>query len=379
MDVGLYIHIPFCRRKCGYCDFFSQPIRPELAEALVPALLHELRLTFDPSSMRMATIFIGGGTPTILPEPLLRKLLHETIDWVKPNEQVEFTVEANPETFHESTVELLCASGVNRLSLGVQSFHQPELDILDRTHDPEDVIRSVRLFREAGIPHLNLDLIFGIPGQTLTTWLDSLRRAIALAPDHVSCYGLTYESGTLLHRRRAAGSIRPVAEDAEADMYLKAIDRLDETGFARYEISNFAQPGAQCRHNIRYWHQEPVIGIGPSASSYLDGRRWKNVPDVQEYVRILSRNEKPVMEAERLSPRRRAGELAMLLLRTAGGIQSREFEEKTGFDPSSLFADTIQQHQRAGLLEMSGDGIRLAREGLLLADTVLADFMLIDE
>ncbi len=379
MDVGLYIHIPFCRRKCGYCDFFSQPIQPEPAEAFVHALLCELRLTFDPSFMRIATIFIGGGTPTILPEYVLRELLHGVIAWVRPDEQVEFTVEANPETVHESTVDLLCASGVNRLSLGVQSFHQPELGMLDRAHHPEDVIRSVRLLREMGIPHLNLDLIFGIPGQSLPDWLDNLRQVIVLVPDHLSCYGLTYEAGTPLHQRREAGLVRPVADEVEADMYLGAIDLLAEAGFAHYEISNFARPGGQCRHNLRYWHQEPVIGIGPSASGYLDGQRWKNVTDVREYLCMLSQNEKPVMEVECLSARRRAGELAMLLLRTTDGIHTREFEEKTGFDPRSLFADTIKQHQRVGLLEISESGIRLTREGLLLADTVLSDFMLADE
>ncbi len=378
MDVGLYIHIPFCRRKCGYCDFFSQPIRTELAEAFVPPLLNELHLVFDPSVMRITTIFIGGGTPTILPEPLLRNLLHEVVEWVRPDEQIEFTVEANPETVHETTIELLRACGVNRLSLGVQSLHQPELDILDRGHHPEDVIRSVRLSREAGIPHLNLDLIFGIPGQTLITWSDTLRQAIALAPDHVSCYGLTYEPATPLYYRRGVGLVQPVTEEAEADMYLMAIDQLAEAGFTRYEISNFARAGGQCRHNLRYWHQEPVIGIGPSASGYFEGQRWKNVTDVEEYVRILSQNEKPVMETECLSPCRRAGELAMLLLRTAEGIRCPEFEEKTGFDPFCLFADIIGQHQRAGLLEVSPEGIRLTRKGLLLADSVLSDFTVVD-
>lgn len=379
MDVGLYIHIPFCRRKCGYCDFYSRPYRPDLAEALVGALLSELRIVFDPSTMRVVTIFIGGGTPTSLPDDLLARILVELNAWVRPDATVEFTVEANPETVDETTVALLRARGVNRLSLGVQSFDRSELQVLDRGHRPEDVIRGVSLARGAGIPHLNLDLIFAIPGQSISTWRDSLRRAMELDPDHVSCYGLTYEPGTKLHSRREAGSVRPVAEDVEAEMYTAAVDLLAEGGFDRYEISNFARPGGRCRHNLRYWHQEPVIGVGPSASGYLGGQRWKNVTDVEEYVRMLGRKEKPVMEAERLSPYRRAGELAVLLLRTADGIHNREFEEKTGFDPLSLFADITGKHQRAGLMDVSPGGIRLTREGLLLADTVLADFTLVDD
>ncbi|NLX15246.1 MAG: radical SAM family heme chaperone HemW [Phycisphaerales bacterium] len=379
MDVGLYIHIPFCRRKCGYCDFVSQHIEPDLAEAFVHALLRELHTTFDPSTMRIVTVFIGGGTPTILPMDLLHRLLAGLVEWVRPDTHVEFTMEANPETVQETTIELLRVSGVNRLSLGVQSFHQTELEVLNRGHHPEDVIRSVSLARGAGMPHCNLDLIFGIPGQSLSTWQDNLRQAMGLNPDHLSCYGLTYEPGTNLHRQRESGAVRPVAEEVEAEMYLAAIDQLTEAGFARYEISNFARPEAQCLHNLRYWHQEPVIGLGPSAAGYLQGHRWKNVTDLREYIRMLNRNERPVMDVECLPPFRRAGELAMLMLRTAKGINRREFEEKTGFDPLCLFADITKQHQQVGLLDVSPDGICLTREGLLLADTVLADFMLIED
>ncbi|HOA74517.1 MAG TPA: radical SAM family heme chaperone HemW [Phycisphaerae bacterium] len=374
IDIGLYVHVPFCTSKCGYCDFYSHVGKPGAFAPLVDALLTELDAALQ-REVRVETIFVGGGTPTVLPVELLAKLLDRLGEIARRDGCVEFTVEANPATVDAAKADVLMAAGVNRVSMGAQSFNVRELAALDREHKPADVAASLEILRRSGLTRFNLDLIFGVPGQSLNSWLESLTTAVALGPEHLSCYGLTYEPGTPLQKRLQLGRISAVGDELESQMYLATRETLAAAGYRQYEISNYARPGLECRHNLRYWHNLPGIGIGPSAASYWQGRRWRNLPDTAEYVRRLNAGQSPAIDVEELSPRDRAGETAMLALRTIEGIDPDRFRRTTGFDPLELFADAIRSHVQAGLLVAEPHRIALTQHGLLLADMVMADFL----
>jgi oxygen-independent coproporphyrinogen-3 oxidase len=341
----------------------------------VEAVLSELELAVLRRSVRVDTIFIGGGTPTVLPLDLLERLLVALHRVARRDGCTEFTVEANPATIEPAKAELLKACGVDRVSLGAQSFDERELAVLDREHKPGDVPASLEILRRVSLTRYNLDLIFGIPGQALDNWLRSLRTAIELGPEHLSCYGLTYEPGTPLKRRVGLGRVTPVGEELESEMYLAAMDTLSAHGYCQYEISNYARPGLECRHNLRYWHNQPGIGIGPAAASYWQGRRWRNVPDTAEYVRRIGQGQSAAVEVEELSALERAGETAMLALRLNEGINAEWFRQATGYDLLKLFADPIRTHAASGLLAVEPGRIALTRRGRLLADAVMADFL----
>jgi len=375
MNIGLYVHIPFCAGKCGYCDFYSRPLATSLPEPFVETLLVELDSAISTRNVRVETIFVGGGTPTVLPTELMQRLFARMEQIVAEHVPIEFTVEANPATLTDTKARLLRDSGVTRISMGAQSFHERELKVLGRLHHPSDLAPTANVVHQMGFEHFNLDLIFGIPGQTLASWSESMGRAADLGPDHLACYGLTYEPGTDLHAQRDAGRIEPVHEDLEADMYLATLDQLAELGLTQYEISNYARPGGRCQHNLRYWHNEPSLGVGPAAASYCEGRRWRNVPDTGEYVRRIRAGEKTVIESEVLSPRRRAGETAMLMLRLNEGLGYEAFQRATGFDAQQLFADTITKYEKHGLLTADTEHMALTRKGRLIANTVIADFL----
>lgn len=373
---GLYIHIPFCMAKCHYCDFFSVRPAPGRITPLVTALVRELAASpIEREGLPVRSIFVGGGTPTALPSGELGRLFRVLNRLNRRDHPAEFTVEANPATLDETRISILRDSGVNRISLGAQSFNLVELDTLGRIHGPEDILRTVDLVRRSGIGRLNLDLIFGIPGQTRASWGRSLAEAIGTGVEHISCYALTYEPGTLLYERRTRGLIQPPDEELEAAMYEQAIDTLTAAGFDQYEISNFARPGAACLHNLGYWTGEPYIGIGPSAAGYINGHRLRNVADVDEYVRLVMAGESPVIERERLDPRRQAGEAAMLELRLCAGIDRERFRERFGHDPVTLFGDAIGVHTANGRITVTPTHVRLTRVGQLVADAVIADFL----
>ncbi len=371
---ALYVHVPMCRSRCAYCDFYSEVIRPGVVAPLVSATLAELERAGRDRPLSFRTLFVGGGTPTALPTDALESLLRGCAARVGDPEP-EFTVEANPATVIAATADMLVCAGVNRLSLGAQSFLPAELAVLERAHAPGATAETIETCRAAGLSHFSLDLIFGIPGQTLTTWRHSLAAAISLEPEHLSCYGLTYEPGTRLYARLTSGEVERVHPDLEADMYELAIDTLAAGGYHQYEISNFARPGAECRHNLTYWRNEPYLGIGPAAAGYVDGLRYKNVADTDAYIRAINAGETRYCEQERLDPAQCARETAMLGLRTTAGLDCRRFSERFGLDPLHFFSAAIEKHARNRLLEADTEHIRLTRRGLLLADRVIADFL----
>lgn len=374
-ELSLYVHVPFCTTKCGYCDFYSVPITGRATGRLVRALITEMRCRIELLRHAVVTIFVGGGTPTVLSPEELARLLAAIREAAGDRPAREFTVEANPDTLDLAKAQILHRAGVNRLSLGAQSFRPADLQVLDRLHDPASVARSVRTARSAGFEQINLDLIFGIPGQTMAAWRDSLRRAAELEPTHLACYGLTYEPGTPLTARRDRGRVRPCDEALEAEMFGTAIDELASAGFEHYEISNYALPGCRCEHNLRYWRNEPYLGIGPSAASFVGGRRWRNVPDLDRYVAAVEQGARPEVESETLRPLAAIRETAMLALRMRDGIDVAAMRERFGADPLRLFAPLIERLRGNGLLLADQRAIRLTRRGLLFADSVAAEFL----
>lgn len=404
--IGWYVHLPFCTTKCGYCDFYSLPTLPGLVDGLVEAILRELALR-DPGRP-VETIFIGGGTPTVLPADALGRILTEVA--ARAGRVMEFTVEANPSSTDELKLDLLRRHGVNRISFGAQSFNPNELAILERLHDPRHITESVRAARAAGFDNINLDLIYGIPGQSRASWRESLTRAIDLGTQHLSCYSLMYEPGTSLTRLRADGRIQPCEESLEADMFEMTIDLLSAAGFEHYEISNFARPGRQCRANVIYWENREYLGIGPSAVSCLEGVRRKNIADVRRYIErqtaesSIASEPRPrdrdapvaelsvlnlsaascaptealIVEEECLTPLARACETAVQMLRLTDGVRYRRFTELSGYDAKQLFSEELTRMARLGLLVVDADGFRLTRQGMLVANEVMQGFLLDD-
>lgn len=371
--IGWYVHLPFCRTKCGYCDFYSLPTVSALIPDLVRRIVGEITLRNPDRPVR--TIFVGGGTPTELPAENLDDLL-EAIGRMAGAGVCEWTVEANPSSASDLKLDVLRHRGVNRMSFGAQSFFPDELAVLERIHDPSHIAESIIAARRAGFDNVNLDLIYGIPGQSMDRWRESLARAIDLGTDHLSCYSLMYETGTALTKFRDQGRVTPCDESLEADMFEATIDILAQAGYQQYEISNFAKPGRRCEANLIYWRNEEYLGVGPSAVSYLDGVRRKNVADVRKYVgQLADQPDNLIVEQETLTPKARAAETAIQMLRLIEGIDRTHFLATTGFDPCSLFADAVAETATAGLIETTPTHIRLTRRGLLLSNYVMRAFL----
>ncbi|MCA9242916.1 MAG: radical SAM family heme chaperone HemW [Phycisphaerales bacterium] len=372
---SIYAHVPFCHTICGYCDFYSEVLDRNAVTPLVDALIAELDAYAVATSIAADTIFVGGGTPTTLPAVELRRLLTRLAQCANSEASLEFTSEANPATVTPEIADALVAGGVNRVSIGAQSFDKSELRVLERIHHPPQVAQTVATCRAAGVDAISLDLIFGVPGQSMNAWLSNLQAALALEPDHLSCYGLTYERGTPLFDQLATGVVTRVESELEAEMFEATIDTLAAHGFDQYEISNFAKPGRECRHNLRYWRNEPYLGIGPSAAGFVDGVRYKNVPDTAAYVRASRLGQSARISEERLDAAARSRETMMLELRLREGVARGRFADRFGADPAALFRDAINRHLSLGLLEVDAGAVRLTRAGQLVADSVIADFI----
>jgi oxygen-independent coproporphyrinogen-3 oxidase len=375
---GLYLHVPFCFHKCHYCDFYSITRQtPERMDRFVDLLLAEADQWADYSaqSLRFNTIFMGGGTPSLLPLEQMRRLLAGVANRFDLSGVDEWTVEANPATVTAEYCQMLKAAGVNRLSFGAQSFDADELKTLERHHEPEDVRRSVELARSAGFERLNLDLIFAIPGQDLPSWRRSLASALSLGTTHLSCYALTFEPNTPIAVRRRMGQLKSIAEDLEMQMLYETRDRMQAIGIPPYEISNFAAIGQECRHNVNYWNGGNYIGLGPSAASHVDGWRWKNRPHLGEWESAVQSGSLPTTEIETLTPRQRAGELAMLMLRLERGLDLDWCSNRTGINAAIEFQSVIDRLDRQGLVTVADQTIRLTRTGIAVADGVAAEFL----
>lgn len=374
---SVYMHVPFCVHKCHYCDFYSIVDNRNRQSAFTARLIREIESSTRYLSVPIRTIFVGGGTPTLL-EPALWQTLGKTMREHLPlAADAEFTVEANPETVTAELADVLVSVGVNRVSIGAQSFNAAHLKTLERQHDPANVQRSIERFRAAGITNCNIDLIFGVPGQTLDEWLDDLQRVLELQPAHMSCYGLTYEPNTPMTAKLRAGQIARIDESLEAQMYEATMERLADAGFEQYEVSNWALPGARCQHNMAYWTNENWWALGPSASGHMNGVRWKNVPRLGEYLETDSSNGRPpVMDVEKLDRDGQVGEELMLRLRLMDGVPIARLDALLDDAPRNVQRrDAIEAHIAAGHLERTNDALRLTPRGLMVADSVLADLI----
>jgi len=368
-----YVHIPFCAHKCGYCDFASIAGADHLADRYLVALEQEIARVGAPQAVE--TIFIGGGTPTRLDARQLERLLAVVRRWFPLASGGEWTVEANPGTLDAEKVAVLADGGVNRVSLGAQSFQPDLLRALERNHSPDEVPRALELIRPR-FEHWSFDLIFGVPGSTPAMWESDLDTALALGPDHLSCYGLVYEKGTALWKQERAGHVQPVDEEAERTMYEHTIDRLASEGLAMYEISNFARPGHESRHNLIYWANLAYFGVGLGAARYVGGVRSSNTRDLPAYLKRIEAGLDATGPTETLEPESRARETAILMLRrTVRGLDRDEFADQTGFGFDELAGPALPRHRSTGLLEDDGRRVRFTREGLFLADTVLCDLL----
>lgn len=369
MITSLYIHIPFCRKKCIYCDFYSIQYNEKLAAAYVDTLLKQIGAL----GQIFSTIYIGGGTPTVLDKVLLARLLKG----LKKNfdASAEFTVEANPESLSEDKIALLLDSGVNRLSIGIQSLNDKKLSRLGRAHNSLSARQAVVLSSRKGFKNISIDMIYGVWGEGEEGWKEELEEATKLPASHISCYGLTYEKGTPLFGALASGTVVPLDDDITARMYEYTIDRLSVRGFKQYEVSNFAKEGFRCRHNLNYWENAPYIGLGASAVSYAGGTRAQNIPDAEEYVRKAVRGEGLVSSSERLEPTRTAKETAAVKIRTREGIDFDWFKSRTGFDLMDIEKCALEELLSKDLIKYKKDkgaltGICLRRKGFLFCDTV---------
>lgn len=372
------MHVPFCTTKCHYCDFYSIAGHLDRVEDYLQALGREMRLQQEQiGRARVETIFIGGGTPTLLPVDALQRLLELVCAYVDLTPAGEFTIEANPNTFSADAAGVLIRGGVNRVSFGAQSFHRAELAMLQRDHDPESVPRAVAAARDAGLSNINLDLIFGIPGQTLASWDASLQQALALSPQHLSCYSLIYEPNTAMTARLRAGAVVPLDEQAELSLFEHTYRTLRSAGFVRYEVSNYARPGLECRHNLHYWSGAEYFAWGPSAAAHIGGYRWKNVQSLAHYLDALSATPPvlPLTQLEKLDPLRRAGELAMLQLRLARGIDLVDFQRRTGVDARQRLAQVLQKYAGLNVFVRDGSHLALTESAVAVSDAVLADVL----
>lgn len=367
-----YIHVPFCRHRCGYCNFTLVTGRDDLIDSYVRAI--ELELAGLESPREVDTLYFGGGTPTYLPPAKLAQLAKTVLRWHPLAAGNEWSVEANPADVDESMIETMASLGVTRLSLGGQSFRAKKLRLLERDHTARDIARATQLARRHGM-QICLDLIFAAPGESLEQWSADIDAALALAPEHISTYGLTFEKGTAFWSRRLRGELAAIDESLERDMYALAIDRLTESGFEHYEISNFARPGCRSRHNETYWSGAGYYAAGPGAARYEGGVRESNHRSTSTYLNRVLAGKSPVAERERLTAEARARELLVFSLRRLEGISRAQFQATTGFAIDDLIAVPLRKFVDLGMLADDGDRVRLTRAGLFVSDAIWPELL----
>ncbi|MBI84035.1 MAG: coproporphyrinogen III oxidase [Planctomycetaceae bacterium] len=367
-----YVHIPFCSHHCGYCNFTVIAGRGDLIENYLRALRCELAELKFPRPVD--TLFLGGGTPTQLNKNELRSLLELTLTWFPLTEGGEFSVEANPADVETEKIDLLVAWGVNRISLGAQSFQSHKLKTLERDHDAAKIHQAVEL-ASSRIASVSLDLIFGLPNESLTDWSRDLQAALALRPNHLSTYGLTYEKGTHFWSRQQRGQIQQLSEEAEREMFELAINHLTAAGLEHYEISNFARPNHRCRHNEAYWSGAEYYAAGAGASRFVNGLRETNHRSVVNYLRLVLSGKSPVAQREQLAPEDAAREQLVFGLRRLAGVDRNDFHRKTGFTIEALIEAPLDTFLKLGLLEWVQNRLRLTREGLMVSDSLWPAFL----
>lgn len=397
MTAGLYIHIPFCSIRCGYCDFYTVTNGEAAIPSYLEAVKREIELFADRADVKtldFGTIYVGGGTPSLLRAAQIGGLIEHAASQLRFQEPVEITLEANPGTVSLDQFKAFRRVGVNRVSVGVQSFAESELKFLDRDHSAEQSVRCVDNARRAGFENVSLDLIFGLPGQETETWSQNLHRAAELAPDHISAYNLTFTDGTPLTRQLQQGRFELCDEEKQRAMQLAAIEILDRYGYPQYEISNYARPGFESRHNRKYWDGSPYLGLGASAHSFLQNTRFWNIKNYRLYTELLAQGKLAISGEEQLAQDDLCFERLFLGLRQRRGVNLSEFEAGTGiafFDRylrvmtklfGCQFSDATiadlqlgKAHLSTQLMTFENGFLKLTEEGILVCDAICAEFV----
>ncbi len=369
---GLYIHIPFCVRKCSYCDFYSTPSLSLIPDYL-DALFQEIEMTGNSFEV-FDTVYLGGGTPSILTPGQIEKILKRVTARFRIEPGAEITLEANPGDLSLAGLRDMAAAGVNRLSLGVQSFSPEILGFLGRRHSAAEACGAVEMAQAAGFRNLGLDLIYGVPGQPLGGWLKSLARAVQFAPEHLSCYELSLERSTPLGRKLSAGEFHLPPEDRQYEFFMRTSEFLEGSGYLHYEVSNFARGQEYLsRHNRKYWEHTPYLGLGPSAHSFR-GRRWWNHSSLERYLAQIASGSLPVGGSEDLTPEQTCLESLYLGLRTIRGVDVEELRRNYGYDLLSAKREEIARMQNEGLLTLRDGRLTPTRAGLAVADRLALVF-----
>ncbi|HIW26835.1 MAG TPA: radical SAM family heme chaperone HemW [Candidatus Lawsonibacter pullicola] len=372
--LGIYIHIPFCRSKCDYCDFYSLAGREDQMDRYQKALLAHLKETAPlAQGYPVDSIYFGGGTPSYYGAKRIKELLAHLSKLFQVEKDAEITVECNPDSVDLKSLRILRKAGVNRLSMGMQSAQEGELRAIHRIHTPHQTNQAVEAARKAKFTNLSLDLIYGLPGQTMESWKATVEHALSLIPQHLSCYGLKVEEGTPLARRVAEGEVLP-DDDQQADLYLWTVGRLERAGLPQYEISNFAKPGYESRHNLRYWLTRPYIGFGPGAHSDFGGRRYSFVRDLDAYIRGVLEGGDIIDSSELIPQRERCGEYLMLRLRTVRGVDGREYRHTYFMDFAPLEA-RLREFAAQGWAEEADGRWRLTPRGFLVSNQLIGDLL----
>ena len=375
--LGIYIHIPFCRSKCDYCDFYSLAGREERMDDYQRALLAHLKESaFAARGFSVDTVYFGGGTPSCYGAKRLKELLSAVKKYYKVEKEAEITLEANPDSVDFKSLKALRRAGFNRISMGLQSACPAELEAVHRPHTVAQGDEAVAAARKAGFANLSLDLIYGLPAQTVSSWQNTVEHVLTLEPEHLSCYGLKVEEGTPLAARVAAGEERLLSDDAQATLYLWTVSRLARAGYGQYEISNFARPGFASRHNLRYWLTQPYMGFGPGAHSDFGGRRYSWVRDLEGYIKGVLEGSVPLLDSQDLIPQEERGsEYLMLRLRTARGIEEWEYRGSYFMDFAPIEA-RLREFAAQGWAEKTAEGRwRLTPKGFLVSNQLIGDLL----
>ena len=377
--LGIYIHVPFCRSKCQYCDFYSVTAKSErLIDGYLEAVCMHIREAgmLAPNYL-VDTIYFGGGTPTYLGEDALAEILAVIRKSFDVSHDAEITFEANPDSVSDRLLRRLRAEGFNRVSLGVQCDNNDMLKRLGRPHTYEQAAYAVSRIRKMKFKNLSLDLMYGLPGQTLAAWQQTLENVLKLAPEHISCYGLKVEEGTPLYEYRDFCNLPD--DDAQADMYLTAVQMLSQKGYRQYEISNFCRKGNVSRHNLKYWTGGEYLGFGPNATSDFGGRRFKIIRDLEGYIKGICEGGQVLEEVQEVPPRERAGEYLMLRLRTVSGLDPVEYEKRYLL-PFAPLQRALEKNRQHGLAVYTYDGRwHLTPQGFLVSNSIISDLLVIQE
>ncbi|MFR3185822.1 MAG: radical SAM family heme chaperone HemW [Ruminococcus sp.] len=371
-ELELYIHIPFCVRKCAYCDFLSGPADYEAQRSYKEALIREIENVESFADSEVSSIFIGGGTPSVFSEQWMAEALEKVYTHFNVRQDAEISIEANPGTVDLGKLAVYRQAGINRISFGCQSADNRELKMLGRIHTWEEFLESFSMAREAGFSNINVDLMSGLPGQSLQSWEESLHKTAQLKPEHISAYSLIIEEGTPF----ASQKLELPDEEEERNMYERTREILEDWGYHQYEISNYARPGRECRHNLGYWQRKEYLGLGLGSASLVGETRFSNTRNMENYLNNSDSAAKIREEREILTVQEQMEEFMFLGLRMTEGISVTEFREVFGVSLEQIYGKVLEKYKKLELLEERGGRLRLTRKGISVSNPVLADFLL---